>query len=170
MENDYFSGSYVAKLDEKNRFVLPQDLRYQLVEKGKLEFIIALSMGGCLAIYRESEMQEILGRLKKKQHIARFQRFLTLFFSTLIKTTCDKVGRVTIPAALKNGVGIEQEMMITGALNKIELWPREVYEKDLRAFMEGKESLKEVMEDAFSQEEKKVEDAIDRVQREVVKL
>src|SRR3990167_2566301 len=86
MAKSFFSGSYSAKLDEKNRFVLPQELRYQLVEDGKLEFTIALSMGGCLAIYRKSDIREIVERFKKKQHIAKFQKFFTLFFSTLVET------------------------------------------------------------------------------------
>src|SRR3990167_405971 len=173
MAKSFFSGSYSAKLDEKNRFVLPQELRYQLVEDGKLEFTIALSMGGCLAIYRKSEIREIVERFKKKQHIAKFQKFFTLFFSTLVEVSCDKVGRVMLPSVLKNGVGMKQEIIIAGALNKIELWPKEVYEKDLAEFIGGKasEDLQGMMEEAFSLlAEEQLEDAIERVQNEVVKL
>ncbi|MBM3193631.1 MAG: hypothetical protein FJZ59_05310 [Chlamydiae bacterium] len=177
MAKSFFSGSYSAKLDEKNRFVLPQELRYQLVEDGKLEFTIALSMGGCLAIYRKSDITEIVERFKKKQHIAKFQKFFTLFFSTLVETTCDKVGRIMIPSVLKNGVGMKHEVIIAGALNKIELWPKEVYEKDLLKFIDGETDgdLQKMMEEAFSllsedEEENRLETAIERVQNEVVKL
>ena len=173
MKDSFFSGSYSAKLDEKNRFVLPQELRYQLVENGKLEFTIALSMGGCLAIYRKSDIYEIVERFKKKQHIAKFQKFFTLFFSTLVEVTCDKVGRVMLPSVLKNGVGMKQEIIIAGALNKIELWPKEVYEKDLAEFVGGRgaEDLQMMMEEAFSLlGGDEIESAIGRVQEEVVKL
>ncbi len=167
MTDSFFSGSYSAKLDEKNRFVLPQELRYQLVEDGKLEFTIALSMGGCLAIYRKKDIKEIVDRFKKKQHIAKFQKFFTLFFSTLVEGTCDKVGRVTLSPVLKNFAGIDQEMMLAGALNKIELWPRDVYEKNLSQF----EDVQTMMEEAFSLlGENDLEEAIDRVQQEVVRL
>lgn len=177
MAAGFFSGSYSAKLDEKNRLVLPQELRYQLVEDGKLEFTIALSMGGCLAIYRKSDITEIVERFKKKQHIAKFQKFFTLFFSTLVETTCDKVGRIMIPSVLKNGVGIKQEVIIAGAMNKIELWPKEVYERDLAKFIggESESDLQAMMEEAFSllgdeEENSTLEDTIGRVQNEVVKL
>lgn len=176
MSTPFFSGSNAAKLDEKNRFVLPQNLRYQLVENGQLEFSIGLSMGGCLAIYKKSDIEMMVEQFKKKQHIAKFQKFFTLFFSTLIQTTCDKVGRVTIPSVLKNGVGIKGEIIIAGALNKIELWPKERYEADLANFVggEGGEDLQKMMEEAFSTlgeaETVDAEEMIENVQQKSVKL
>ena len=53
----FFNGSTVGKLDEKNRFVIPQSIRYGLVEDGKLEFFIGLGLGGCLAIYKKAEIE-----------------------------------------------------------------------------------------------------------------
>lgn len=177
LSTPFFCGSHQAKLDEKNRFVLPQSLRYQLVESGQLEFTIALSMGGCLAIYRKSQMDEIVEKFRAKRHIAKFQKFFTLFFSTLVHTTCDKVGRVTLPTVLKNGVGIENEIIIAGSLDKIELWPKSVYEKDLASFVGGakKGELKSMMEEAFEllagddhkeTEDEKLEKVIEKVQKE----
>lgn len=179
MMKPFFSGSNIAKLDEKNRFVLPQEMRYQLVENGLLEMTIALSMGGCLAIYRKSDMEEIVDRFRKKRHIAKFQKFFTLFFSTLHHTTCDKVGRITLPSVLKNGAKIQNEIVIAGALDKIELWPKELYERDLNSFIGGEsdENLHGIMEDAFSllgEEDPSdhpmgIEEAIERVTTGAVK-
>lgn len=125
----FFSGSHSAKLDEKNRFVLPQNMRFGLVENGALEFCLGLGLGGCLAIYRMSEIEKIVEKFQAKQHIGKFQKFFTLFFSTLHQTTCDKIGRVTIPASLKKAVGVQSEIIIAGVLNKIEIWPKEGYEE-----------------------------------------
>lgn len=181
MSSNFFSGTYTAKLDAKNRFVLPQHLRYGLVEDGKLEFAIALSMGGCLAIYKKRDIDEIVEKFRAKQHIAKFQKFFTLFFSTLITTSCDKVGRVSIPNVLKQGVGIKSEIVLAGALNKIELWPKGKYEQDLQKFLGGNEgeesSLSSMMEEAFSlladeapQKEGQVEEVIDRLQAQPMQL
>ena len=177
MSGSFFSGSYNAKVDEKGRFVIPQSLRYQLIEDGKLEFTIALSMGGCLAIYKKSDIEAIVEKFKKKQHIGKYQKFFTLFFSTLIHTSCDKVGRVSLPSSLKNGVGIKDEIVIAGSLNKIELWPKEVYERDLAQFVggEGSDSMKNLMEEAFSllgeeEPENEIEEAVNRVQEKKVLL
>ena len=60
----FFSGSISSKLDEKGRFVLPQHMRYGLVENGVMEFSLALGLGGCLAIYRQSDIQKIVDKFQ----------------------------------------------------------------------------------------------------------
>jgi MraZ protein len=149
----FFSGSTSARLDEKGRFVLPQQMRLGLVEDGVLEFSLALGLGGCLAIYRQSDIQQIVDRFKAKQHLGKYQKFFTLFFSTLHQTTCDKIGRVIIPPTLKKAVGIKTEIMIAGVLNKIEIWPKERYESQLDAVLSGKDpemNLAKLTEEAFA--------------------
>lgn len=101
MSRFFFSGSVAAKLDGKNRFVLPQGMRYGLVENGELNFSIALGLGGCLAIYRQSDIEKMVAKFQAKQHVGKFQKFFTLFFSTLHQTNCDKVGRVILPRYLR---------------------------------------------------------------------
>ena len=153
MSKGFFSGSYAAKLDEKSRFVLPQNLRYQLVENGELQFSIGLSMGGCLAIYKQSEIEALVTKFQKRKHVAKFQKFFTLFFSTLVHTTCDKVGRVSLPTTLQKSIGIEKELMITGAMDKIEIWPKAKYEKLFSVESMEEESFDSMMEEAFGEDE-----------------
>lgn len=153
MSKFFFSGCTSAKLDDKNRFVLPQSLRFGLVENGELEFSIALGLGGCLAIYRQSDIQKIVEKFQSKQHIGKFQKFFTLFFSTLHQTTCDKIGRVILPPVLKNAVGIKGDIVIAGVLNKIEIWPAEKYNEQLQNLMKGKDpemNLAKLCEEAFA--------------------
>jgi len=148
MSTFFFSGSTEAKLDEKNRCVLPQHLRYGLVENGELEFTLSLGLGGCLAIYRKSDIDRIVETFRKKQHVAKFQKFFTFFFSTLHHTTCDKLGRLVIPAILKKAAGIKDEIVIAGVLNKIEIWPKEKFEFDIGEFLEG--NKEEIATEAFA--------------------
>ena len=153
MSSFFFSGVNEAKLDSKNRFVLPQSMRLGLVENGTLEFILALGLGGCLAIYRRSDIQKIVEKFQAKQHLAKYQKFFTLFFSTLHQTTCDKVGRVILPPVLKKAVEIKNEIVIAGVLNKVEIWPKERYESDLKAALGGNETqydLVKMTEEAFA--------------------
>lgn len=162
----FFSGYSTAKLDDKNRFVLPQSMRLGLVEDGEMEFSIALGLGGCLAIYRQSDIQKIVQKFQAKQHVGKFQKFFTLFFSTLHQTTCDKIGRVILPAVLKNAVNIDSEIVIAGVLNKIEIWSKEKYDTQLQNLMKGIDpdmNLAQMCEEAFAlldeDEEKGQEDA-----------
>lgn len=149
----FFSGSHFIKLDSKNRFVLPQSMRFGLVEEGALEFSLALGLGGCLAIYRRSDIEKIVTKFQSKAHLGQYQKFFTLFFSTLHHTTCDKVGRVIIPPTLKKAVGIQSEVVVAGVLNKIEIWPKERYEEEFERVMQGKDATSDLVsltEEAFA--------------------
>ena len=170
MSEFFFSGSATAKLDDKGRFVVPQAMRYGLIEEGKLEFTIALGLVGCLAIYRKSDIEKIVKKFQSKQHVAKFQKFFTMFFSTLYHTTCDNIGRVNIPPILKKAAGIEKEIVVAGVLNKIEIWPQEKYEADLASFFDDKDAkapLSAMIEEAFAlldeQEEESKEEEKDPV-------
>jgi MraZ protein len=153
MSRHFFSGCTFAKLDSKKRFVLPQAMRNGLVEDGELKCTIALGLGGCLAIYRRSAIDEIVERFRAKQHVAKYQKFFTLFFSTLYHTTCDAVGRLTLPESLKQAAGIQGEIAIAGVMNKIEIWPKEVYDQNLAKLMfeagEDKD-LQDTLAEAFA--------------------
>jgi len=153
MDQFFFSGSVTSKLDVKNRFVLPQQMRYGLVEEGRLEFYIGLGLGGCLSIYRKSEIQKIVKKFQKKQHLAQYQKFFTLFFSTLHESTCDKIGRIILPNHLKQALNFKKEIVIAGVLNKIELWSKEAYDRNLSKILQGKDTeidLAKMTEEAFA--------------------
>lgn len=169
--SQFFSGVHAAKLDTKNRFVLPQALRYALVENGQLEFCIALSMGGCLAIYKKSDIQKIVDGFKAKRHIAKFQKFFTLFFSTLYHTGVDKIGRVSLPKTLKECVKIQQEMILAGSMDKIEIWSKESYDKQISELISesNHESFADLWQEALTEEKSEtLEQVLEK--REVVKV
>lgn len=152
MDRFFFSGSTETKLDGKNRFVLPQAMRFGLVENGVLQFSLALGLGGCLAIYRQSDIEKIVAKFKTKQHVGKYQKFFTLFFSSLHQLSCDKLGRVVLPPMLKKAVDIKSEIVIAGVLNKIEIWPKELYEQQLSELMSEKganSELAKMTEEAF---------------------
>ncbi|MEI6242261.1 MAG: hypothetical protein WCP39_02520 [Chlamydiota bacterium] len=153
MAGFFFSGSAEVKLDEKNRFVLPQSMRLGLVEEGKLEFTIGLGLGGCLTIYRKSDIEKIADKFREYLHVAKYQKFLTLFFSTLHHSSCDSIGRLSLPPQLKKAVNINKNIVIAGVLGKIEIWPQDVYERNLSNLLEGKDpelDLAKMAEEAFA--------------------
>jgi len=81
----FFSGSNEAKVDAKNRFVLPQAMRYGLVDEGKLEFVLALGLGGCLSIYRKSDIEKIVDTFKKNSTTPSTKSFSHSSFSLFTK-------------------------------------------------------------------------------------
>lgn len=137
MEKFFFSGSHLSKLDEKNRFVLPQAMRYGLIEAGKLEFTLGLGVNGCLSIYRRSEIEEIVQKFSPHAHTPSLRKFFTLFFSSLHTMSCDKLGRVLLPPLLKQAANIQTEIVIAGVLDRIEIWSQESFNATLSDYMSG---------------------------------
>ena len=152
MDSFFFSGSNFYKIDEKNRFVIPHQMRYGLVENGKLEFAIGLGFGGCLAIYKKSDLDQIVEKFREKQYVSKFQKFFTLFFSTLHFTSCDKLGRASLTPQLKSIANLKKDVVIAGVMNKIEIWSKDEYEKNMKEVLQDAkdEGLREMTEDAFS--------------------
>jgi len=158
----FFKGATETKIDEKNRFVLPQQMRYGFVEHGELTFTIGLGLGGCLTVYKSSDVDGIARRFQKRQHDARYRKFFTLFFSTLHPSSCDKLGRVVIPSVLKKAAQIKSEIVVAGVLNKVEIWPKETYSLDLEGFLKGQDvGLSKMMEEAFLILDEGEEDRVD---------
>ncbi len=156
----FFSGSWNLKLDEKGRFVLPNSLRLGLVEEGKLDFAICMGLGKCLSIYKRSDIETIVEKFKKKAHSAKFQPFFTTFFSTMHQTTCDKLGRTSLPSFLKEVAGIKKEIVVAGVLNRIEIWDKETFDEQRTGLLEKGANLGKMAEEVFSmldeeEEEKK---------------
>lgn len=114
-----FLGEFTHKLDSKNRIMMPSEFREDLTE----EFFITKGPENSLVIYTKEEFDKQSERLdnlinenKKNRAIKR------LFFSSTIKTSLDKQGRVLLNKNLRDYANIESEAMIIGNNTTIELW------------------------------------------------
>ncbi len=99
--------------------MIPSEFREDLTE----EFFITKGPENSLVIYTKDEFDKQSERLdnlinenKKNRAIKR------LFFSSTIKTSLDKQGRVLLNKNLRDYANIESEAMIIGNNTTIELW------------------------------------------------
>lgn len=114
-----FLGEFTHKIDSKNRIMMPSEFRAQLNE----EFFITKGPENSLIIYTNEEFQKQSQRLddlvnenKKNRAIKR------LFFSSTVKASLDKQGRVLLNKNLKDYAEIDNEVMIIGNNLTIEIW------------------------------------------------
>ncbi|WP_044565017.1 MULTISPECIES: division/cell wall cluster transcriptional repressor MraZ [Anaerococcus] len=114
-----FLGEFTHKLDSKNRIMIPSEFRDDLTE----EFFITKGPENSLVIYTKDEfdkqsvrLDNLINENKKNRAIKR------LFFSSTIKTSLDKQGRVLLNKNLRDYANIESEAMIIGNNTTIELW------------------------------------------------
>ncbi len=116
-----FLGEFTHKLDSKNRIMIPSEFRDDLSDN----FYITKGPEKSLVIYTEEEFIKQSERLdmlevqnKKNRAIKR------LFFSSTVKASLDKQGRVLLNKNLRDYSEIKEEAMIIGNNSTIELWDR----------------------------------------------
>ena len=123
-----FLGEFTHKLDSKNRIMIPSEFRDDLTE----EFFITKGPENSLVIYTKDEfdkqsvrLDNLINENKKNRAIKR------LFFSSTIKTSLDKQGRVLLNKNLRDYANIESEAMIIGNNTTIELWDVDTWQANI---------------------------------------
>lgn len=122
---EMFLGEFTHKLDSKNRIMIPSEFRDDLSEN----FYITKGPEKSLVIYTEEEFikqSERLDRLEVQNK--RNRAIKRLFFSSTVKASLDKQGRVLLNKNLRDYSKIKEEAMIIGNNSTIELWDRANWE------------------------------------------
>lgn len=121
-----FTGTYCHNTDAKGRIIMPSRFRDQIGDK----FVITCGYEGCLTIYPTDEWEKFAQKLlSMPDHNADARRLLRMFSSVAVDCEADKQGRFLLPARLREYAGIEKEVMIIGAISKIEVWDSAKWEE-----------------------------------------
>ena len=120
-----FMGTTYNSIDEKNRMIVPSKLRLELGER----CVLTRGLDKCLYIYTMDNWKEQIEKAKKlPESNVKVRAFIRHFFSNACECEFDKQGRVIIPQELKAYAGIKKELVTMGAMDKIEVWAKEVWE------------------------------------------
>jgi len=127
-------GTHRHRLDEKGRLVLPSAFRSYIGTQA----VVTLGLGGeaCLYLFPIPKWHEVIAKvdtLPLGSREARWARRLLMGNAHLV--TPDRVGRILIPTALREAVGIEQDVIIIGLQTYAELWAPEVWEQAKERFL-----------------------------------
>ncbi|MDN5562919.1 MULTISPECIES: division/cell wall cluster transcriptional repressor MraZ [Luteococcus] len=121
-----FLGTHTPKIDEKGRFFLPAKFRDELADG----LVITRSQDRCLAIYPTATFVEMTKQVSTApttlKQVRDFQRMLAAGASD---ETPDKQGRVTIPPQLRSYAGLESQIVVVGAINRVEVWDVAAWEE-----------------------------------------
>ena len=121
-----FVGQHNHKLDDKSRLSLPAKFRQELGQT----VIITHGLDQCLFVYPKKEWRHFsnkISELSMGQADSRaFSRFL---LSGAMEVDIDSSGRVLIPEHLRKYAKIEQQVVVTGVHNRIELWSLDMWEQ-----------------------------------------
>ena len=133
MDLDRIIGTYECKVDAKGRLLLPAPLKKQLTTSLQDGFVLKRSVfQPCLELYPMKEwnlmMQKIntLNRFVKKNN-----DFIRRFTAGVKVVEIDALGRLLVPKDLVVFASINKEVVFSSAVNILEIWDKDLYEKSI---------------------------------------
>ncbi len=124
-----YVGSHLFQMDEKGRVALPAAFRRGVPKEEEQRFVLIPGPAPSLALYPESTWQEVTGRLEElRQHNPKARMWVLKQLAAAVDVTPDSQGRIVIPAKLKDVAGLEGQVLLIGALDKIEIWDPKRFE------------------------------------------
>ena len=117
-----FMGEYNHTIDAKGRLIIPAEFRKLL----GVEFVLTKGLDGCLYIYPMDEWEAFEQKLRALPLTNKNARTFSRFF-VAGATSCelDKMGRILVPQTLREFAGLDKDVVLTGNLNRIEVWSKE---------------------------------------------
>lgn len=121
-------GEFECKLDSKGRFLFPAGLRKQLNPAANEVFMMNKGFENCLSLYPMNEWEKVSSKLSKLNLFKPKNRmFYRLFHQGAKQLTLDNAGRILIPTALMERIGLSKEIMLTAYNDRIEVWDKSEY-------------------------------------------
>ena len=114
-----FIGRYEHSLDQKGRVILPVKFRAEFERGG----FLSQFQEGCLALWTPEEFDAQLVANRTKSEQGREDRNLArVWASGSSEVEVDKSGRMPIPAYLRAFARLEADVLVIGAIDRVELW------------------------------------------------
>ena len=122
----FLCGEYKHQLDEKGRVRVPARLKSYL----DADSVILKGIGGCLYIYSGKAFEAIADKLKNVPLTdSAAQAAISKLFAAMYPLEEDGQGRTLLPQDLRSSIGLKKNIVFVGALNRIELWDEDAYNK-----------------------------------------
>ncbi|MBE6855695.1 MAG: division/cell wall cluster transcriptional repressor MraZ [Clostridia bacterium] len=119
-----FNGEHSATIDAKGRMNFPTKFRELL---GASFFVTKGIDSPSLTVYSLEEWEKLSDKLARlpESKSKNAKRFL---FGSAEELIPDKQGRVLIPQHLRKYASLEKDVIVTGALNTIEIWSKSAWD------------------------------------------
>ena len=128
-----FLGEHDVQVDAKGRIFVPAEFRRKLPAEANDTFVVVRGYDHCLTAYPQQVWEVTAKKLLRLSQTERKNRiFMRAMLSQAAEVKMDRQGRVGIPRKLLERAGISDQMVVIGALDKLEFWNPE----DWQQFME----------------------------------
>jgi MraZ protein len=127
-----FKGSYEYSIDSKGRINIPAKLKRCISPEANETFTVTRGFEKCLFVYPQDEWNRLEESIRALSSTNSQHRFFTrLLLEQAVESQLDGQSRITIPKNLLQFASIENEVLILGVLERIEVWNPKEYKNYL---------------------------------------
>ena len=122
-----FFGEFEYKIDEKGRVPIPPKFRSALKEGA----VLTPGVEKCITAYPLSEWKKATATLTAGPVTrSKLRKLNRAIFATAFSLNLDGQSRIALPVPLREYAEIEDEVVIAGVNNYLELWNKEQWEAE----------------------------------------
>ncbi|MBI3580043.1 MAG: division/cell wall cluster transcriptional repressor MraZ [Ignavibacteriales bacterium] len=124
-----FKGRFSYSIDNKGRIALPAKLRKSVSPEANESFVLTRGFEQCLFVYPQDEwnkLEESIRGLSPSNPQHRF--FVRTLLQWATDAQLDSQARLSVPQELLKFAGLENEVLIVGVLERVEIWNPKTYE------------------------------------------
>ncbi len=129
-----FLGHFVHSLDSKGRLTIPAKYRAYL----DTDLVVTRGMDRCLAMFPMPKWEQVAAQVSELPMTDRsaraFRRFL---FASASDVSPDRQGRILIPPRLREYAALDDEVVVVGLNDYIEIWSTETWQGERHEAEEG---------------------------------
>jgi MraZ protein len=125
-----FVGQYEHQMDEKGRVSLPSAFRR---EADSDSFVLLQWEPDYLTLFPGPKWVEVQERLLEfRRSDPKAWNQVRLIVSNAVEVSPDKQGRILVPAALQAAADLSGPVLLSGNIDRVELWNPARYERSVR--------------------------------------
>ncbi|WP_163398262.1 division/cell wall cluster transcriptional repressor MraZ [Flavobacterium fluviatile] len=126
-------GTYECKVDAKGRLMIPAPLKKQLASSLQEGFVLKRSVfQQCLELYPMDEWNLMMQKINKlNRFVKKNNDFIRRFTAGVKIVEIDALGRLLVPKDLVSFSNISKDVVFSSAVNIVEIWDKDLYEKSI---------------------------------------
>lgn len=125
-----FFGQYEHSLDAKGRVILPAKFRASFEHGGYL----TKYLDRCLALWTPERFEEQMRSQEQAQNESSEKRQVARLWSAgTQEVEVDRQGRIAIAQNLRDFAHLDGEVLVQGAINRVELWDPQLWSERVQA-------------------------------------
>jgi MraZ protein len=140
-----FRGTYEHAIDGKGRTSFPSKFRELLGGEEGSKLVLTIGLEPCVLVYPLAEWKVFEARLRELPNFDTAVRDLKrMYFSNAQDVELDGVGRMLIPAMLRDYANLRRDAVWAGNDQVVELWDKEAFNAARQAITQSPERRAEM--------------------------